>query len=127
MKKGAKTFWCLFGAYVISMSYQYYRYTLHEHPADTFGATEITGYAVLLGWSALALVEKRWATVAVTGLCILQLAIGCCYYFPVVFATRHSRFWDWAEAVVFVGLIAYAGWRSVALLVRGRRRQPCYH
>lgn len=126
MKKAAKTFWCLVGAYVISMSYQYYRYTLHEHPADTFGATEIAGYAMLLGWSALALVEKRWTIVAVVGLCVLQLAIGLCYYFPVVFGTRHGRFWDWAEAIVFVGLIAYTGWRSVVQLVPARE-QPRYH
>jgi hypothetical protein len=117
VKKGQRTFWCLVGAYVISMTYQYYRFTLHEHPADTFGATEIAGYSVLMAWSTLALVQKRWAVVAIIVLCALQLAIGVFYYFPVVFATRHGRFWDWAEAIVFVGLIALAGWWSVTQAV----------
>lgn len=126
MQYSRKTFWCLLVAYVISMTYQYYRYTLHEHPADTFGPTEIAGYAVLTGWSALALVQKRWAVAAVISLCVLQLAIGLFYYFPVIFPTRHGRFWDWAEAVVFIGLITYAGWQSVAQLVH-RRQQPSYH
>jgi hypothetical protein len=125
MRNSRKTFWCLVGAYVISMIYQYYRSTLHEHPADTWGATEIAGYAVFLGWSALALVEKRWAVASILLLCALQLAIGVFYYFPVIFPTRHGRFWDWAEAVVFVGLIALAGWQSVVRLARGQR-QPGY-
>jgi hypothetical protein len=110
-------------AYVLSVAYQHYRYTLHEHPADTFGLTEVTGYAVCLGWSCLALVERRWAVRATLALCALQLGIAFCYYFPLVFATRHGRFWDWAEAVVFVALIGWAGYRSVARLAYFRRKQ----
>jgi hypothetical protein len=59
MKKDPKTFALLVVAFVISMTYQYYRSTLHEHPADSFGPTEITAYAVLLAWSSLALVGRR--------------------------------------------------------------------
>jgi hypothetical protein len=51
------------------------------------------------------------------------LGIAFCYYFPLVFATRHGRFWDWAEAVVFVALIGWAGYRSVARLAYFRRKQ----
>ncbi len=117
MKKDFKTFAMLVVAFVISMTYQYYRATLHEHPADTFGATEMVGYGICLGWSCLALVGRKWAVKAVVALCVLQLCSGLFYYFPVVFPQRHGRFWDWAEAVVFIGLIGWAGYRSVAGLV----------
>ncbi len=122
MKTNQKTFGMLTLAYVLSMAYQYYRFTLHEHPDDTFGGTEIIGYGVCLSWSCLALVERRWAVRAIVALCALQLGIGACYYFPVTFATRHGRFWDWAEAVVFVALIAWAGCRSVGRLAAARRK-----
>ncbi|MDQ4141588.1 MAG: hypothetical protein M3142_13845 [Bacteroidota bacterium] len=104
-----KTFSYLFTAYAISAIYQYYRFTLHQHPADTFGITEIIGYFLFFGWSALALVEKPWAAKAVLSLCIIQLGIGLFYYFPVIFRYRHDNFWDWAEALLFVLLIALAG------------------
>jgi hypothetical protein len=122
MKKDIKTFAILAVAFGISMAYQYYRSTLHEHPADTFGLTEITAYAVLLAWSSLALVGRKWAVKAVIALCVLQLGSGLFYYFPVVFPQRHGRFWDWAEAIGFVGLIAWAGWRAVAQLTANRRK-----
>ena len=122
MQSNRKAFWCLLGAYVISLTYQFYCYTLHEHPADTFGPQEVGGYAVLMGWSALALIGKRWAVAAILVLCVLQLGIGIFYYFPVIFPTRHDRVWDWAEAVIFTGLIAYAGYRSVAQLIHGRQQ-----
>ncbi|MBD0258841.1 MAG: hypothetical protein ICV83_24240 [Cytophagales bacterium] len=122
MKKDQKTFAILVVAFVISMTYQYYRSTLHEHPADTFGTTEITVYAVLLAWSSLALVGRKWAVKAVVALCVLQLCSGLFYYFPVVFPQRHGRFWDWAEAIGFVLLIAWAGWRAVARLAANRKQ-----
>ncbi len=40
MQNNQKTLGMLLVAYVLSRGYQYYRYTLHEHPADTFGAAE---------------------------------------------------------------------------------------
>ncbi len=122
MKKDPKTFTILVVAFGISMAYQYYRSILHEHPADTFGPTEITAYAVLLAWSCLALAGRKWAVKAVVALCFLQLCSGFLYYFPVVFPQRHGRFWDWAEAIGFVGLIAWAGWRSVAQLTGNRKK-----
>jgi hypothetical protein len=122
MQTNQKTFGILAVAYVLSMAYQYYRYTLHEHPADTFGATEMASYGVATGWSCLALVERRWAMKAILALCVLQLGFASCYYFPVVFATRHGRFWDWAEATVFILLIVWAGYRSVAQLAAVRRK-----
>ncbi len=130
MQKDQKTFGILATAYVLSAAYQYYRYTLHKHPADTFGTTEIIGYAVLMGWSCLALVNRKWAVKAVLALCGLQLGFACLYYFPYVFATRHGRFWDWAESVVFMGLIVWAGYRSAARLAAGQKTapvQPVHH
>jgi hypothetical protein len=122
MKKNPKTFAILVVAFVISMTYQYYRSTLHEHPADTFGTAEIAAYAVLLAWSSLALVGRKWAVKAVVALCVLQLCSGLFYYFPVVFPQRHGRFWDWAEAIGFVLLIAWSGWRAVAQLAANRKK-----
>ena len=116
MKKNLKTFFILLDAFGISMAYQYYRYTLHEHPADTFGATEVIGYGVFMGWSCLALVYRRWAARVILALCVLQLFTGFLYYLPYVFSTRHGRFWDWAELIGFVLLIIWAGWRAVARL-----------
>ncbi|MGV3586654.1 MAG: hypothetical protein ACO1OF_06615 [Adhaeribacter sp.] len=120
--KDRTTFWYLVVAYLISMAYQYYRYTLHQHPADTFGTTEIAGYAFFLGWSGLALVDKRWAVLATLALCVIQLSIGLFYYFPVIFRYRHDNFWDWAEAFVFIMLIALAGYRSVLHLNRPKQQ-----
>jgi phosphatidylserine synthase len=118
MKSNKKTFWMLMVAYAASMAYQYYRSTVNQFPAfDTFGVQEIAGYAVFFAWSSLALVEKRWAQWAVLVLCILQLLIGVLYYLPVIFVQRHDTFWDWAECIVFIYLIAWAGirtWRQLA-------------
>jgi hypothetical protein len=122
MKKDQKTFGLLLAAYLISIIYQYYRFTRHEHPADTFGVTEIVSYALLLSWSALSLLNKKWAVWAIVALCTVQLAIGFFYYFPVVFRERHDSFWDWAEALVFVVLIALAGLRAVSQLAGFRRK-----
>lgn len=120
--KGRTTFWYLMVAYLVSIAYQYYRYTLHQHPADTFGTTEIAGYTFFLAWSALALVEKKWAVIAILVLCVIQLSIGLFYYFPVIFRYRHDTFWDWAEALVFILLIALAGYRSVLHLTRQKQQ-----
>jgi hypothetical protein len=122
MKTNFKTFAILGVAFGISAAYQYYRSTLHEHPADTFGPTEMTAYAVLLAWSSLALVGRKWAAKAIVALCFLQLCSGLFYYFPVVFPQRHGRFWDWAEAVVFVLLISWAGWRAITQLAGNRKK-----
>jgi hypothetical protein len=122
MQNNQKTFGILAVAYVLSAAYQYYRHTLHEHPGDTFGATEMVGYTVQMGWSCLALVNRKWAVKAILALCTLQLGFAFLYYFPSIFATRHGRFWDWAEAVVFIALIAWAGYRSAVRLVCARRK-----
>ncbi len=115
MTTNQKTFGYLFTAYLISCIYQYYRYTLHQHPADTFGTTEIISYSLFFGWSALALVQKPWAAKAVLSLCFLQLAIGIFYYFPVIFRERHDTIWDWAEAVLFMLFIALAGTSQLSI------------
>ncbi|WP_146896171.1 hypothetical protein [Adhaeribacter aerolatus] len=108
----------LVAAYLISMTYQYYRFTLNQHPADTFGTIEIAGYAFFLIWSALSVVDKRWAVISTLVLCVTQISIGVFYYFPAIFRYRHGSFWDWAEAFVFILLIALAGLRSVLHLTR---------
>ncbi len=121
MKKDIKTFAILVVAFGISITYQYYRSTLNEHPADTFGATEITAYTIFFAWSSLALVGRKWAIKAVVVLCFLQLCSGFFYYLPFVFPQRHGRFWDWAELIVFVLLIVWAGWRAIEQLSRNNR------
>jgi hypothetical protein len=120
MQNHQKTFALLALAFGISAAYQYYRSTLQEHPADSFATTEIIAYSLLLFWSSLALLRKKWAVKAIVALCVLQLGSGIFYYIPMVFASRHGRFWDWAELIVFVLLIAWAGYRSVAQLAAKR-------
>ena len=124
--KGNKTiFWTLIIAYAISMAYQYYRSTINQFPAfDNFGPTEIIGYLVFFAWSSLALSSKRWALWAVLALCIIQLLIGALYYLPVIFIVRHDTFWDWAECIIFIGLISLAGYYTLKQLFKkpiGRR------
>jgi isoprenylcysteine carboxyl methyltransferase (ICMT) family protein YpbQ len=125
MQHHQKTFALLALAFGISAAYQYYRSTLGEHPADSFATTEIIVYSLLLLFSCLALLRRRWAAKAIVVLCALQLGCGIFYYIPMVFASRHERFWDWAELIVFVLLIAWAGYRSVVQLA-GKRHELRY-
>ena len=121
MKNNKTIFWILIIAYIVSMAYQYYRSTINQFPAfDAFGATEIIGYLVFFIWSSLALIDKRWALWAVLALCILQLLIGFLYYLPVIFIVRHDTFWDWAECIVFIGLISWAGYLTLKQLYKKR-------
>ena len=124
MKKNKTIFWTLIIAYVISMVYQYYRSTINQFPQfDQFGATEIIGYLVFFAWSSLALSTKKWAVWAVLGLCVLQLLIGAFYYIPVIFVVRHDSFWDWAECIVFISMIHFAGYLTFKQLFRKSTRR----
>jgi hypothetical protein len=120
MKNNKKTiFWILIIAYAVSMMYQYYRSRVNQFPEyDQFGPTEIIGYLVFFAWSSLALSSKRWALWAVLALCIIQLLIGALYYLPVIFVVRHDSFWDWAECIVFIGLISLAGYLTLKQLLK---------
>ena len=121
MKSNNTIFWTLIIAYAISIAYQYYRSTINQFPAfDNFGPTEVIGYLVFFAWSSLALSSKRWALWAVLALCIIQLLIGALYYLPVIFIVRHDTFWDWAECIIFIGLISLAGYFTLKQLVRNR-------
>jgi hypothetical protein len=117
MKNNLKIFWLLIIAYAISMAYQYYRSQVYQYPAyDTFATTEIVGYAILFGWSSFSLIHKRWALWSIVTLCSFQLGLGVTYYIPVIFSIRHDTFWDWAELIVFVFLIALAGYLALTQL-----------
>lgn len=117
MKSNLKIFWILIIAYAVSMAYQFYRSQVYQYPAyDTFAATEIVGYAILFGWSSLSLVRKRWALWSIVALCSFQLGLGFIYYIPVIFRVRHDTFWDFAELIVFVFLIALAGYFALEQL-----------
>jgi hypothetical protein len=117
MKNNLKIFWLLMLAYAISMAYQYYRSQVHQYPAyDTFATTEIIGYTLLFGWSSLSLIRREWALWSIVVLSSFQLGLGFSYYIPVVFSIRHDTFWDWAELIVFVFLIAYAGYLAIQQL-----------
>jgi hypothetical protein len=117
MKTHLKIFWLLIIAYAISMAYQYYRSQVYQHPAyDTFATTEVIGYAILIGWSSVSLINKKWALWSIVVLCSFQLALGFVYYIPVIFRIRHDSFWDWAELIVFVSLIALAGYLALTQL-----------
>jgi hypothetical protein len=119
MKSNKTIFWTLIMAYAISMAYQYYRSTINQFPVfDNFGSTEIIGYLVFFAWSCLALSSKRRALWAVLALCIIQLLIGALYYLPVIFIVRHETFWDWAECIVFIGLISLAGYYTLKQLLK---------
>lgn len=121
MRNNKTIFWTLVIAYVLSMAYQYYRSTINQFPAfDKFGHTEMIGYLVFFAWSSLALSTKRWALWAVLALCIIQLMIGALYYLPVIFVVRHDSFWDWAECIVFIGLISFAGYLTFKKLFKKR-------
>ncbi|MDO1446922.1 hypothetical protein Q0590_11695 [Rhodocytophaga aerolata] len=119
MKSNLKIFWILIMAYAVSMAYQFYRSQVYQYPAyDTFATTEIVGYAILFGWSSLSLVHKRWTLWSIVALCSFQLGLGFTYYIPVIFRVRHDTFWDFAELIVFVFLIALAGYFALAQLSR---------
>jgi hypothetical protein len=119
MKNNLKIFWILTIAYAISMVYQYYRSQVYQYPAyDTFTITEIAGYAIFFGWSSLSLVHRTWALWSTIVLCSFQLGLGFTYYIPVIFSIRHDTFWDWAELIVFVFLIAFAGYLAIQQLNR---------
>jgi hypothetical protein len=119
MKHNKQIFGTLIIAYVLSMAYQYYRSTINQFPEfDQFGLPEIIGYAVFFAWSSLALSPKRWALWALFALCVIQLLIGALYYLPVIFRVRHDGFWDWAECIVFIGLIKWAGYLTFKQLFK---------
>lgn len=46
--------------------------------------------------------------------------IGALYYLPVIFIVRHDTFWDWAECIVFIGLISLAGYFTLKQLFKKR-------
>lgn len=117
MKNYLQAFWLLIIAYTISMTYQFYRFQLNQYPEfDTFGTKEIIGYSVFFCWSALSLINRKWAMWSVVGLCGFQLIIGFFYYIPIIFVERHDTFWDWAECIGFIFLIALAGNRALRQL-----------
>jgi drug/metabolite transporter (DMT)-like permease len=117
MKINLKIFCLLSTAYAVSMAYQFYRSQLNQYPAyDTFATTEIVGYSVLFAWSSISLINKKWSLWSIVVLCIVQLGIGFVYYLPVFFLKRHDTFWDWAELVIFIFLIAIAGYFAIAQL-----------
>jgi drug/metabolite transporter (DMT)-like permease len=122
MKSNLKIFYILMIAYAISMAYQYYRSQVHQYAVyDTFATTEIAGYAILFGWSSLSLIQRKWALWSIVALCSFQLGLGFIYYIPVIFSIRHDTFWDWAELIVFVYLIALAGYSALAQLSHVKR------
>ncbi|QHT68952.1 hypothetical protein GXP67_21020 [Rhodocytophaga rosea] len=117
MKNNLKIFRLLMLAYGISIAYQYYRSQVYQYPAfDTFATSEIVGYAFLFGWSSLSLIRREWALWSIVVLSSFQLGLGFSYYIPVVFSIRHDSFWDWAALMVFVFLMAFAGYLAIKQL-----------
>jgi hypothetical protein len=103
-------FWSLISAFVLSASYQAYRSGIMEVPAyDAFGPDMITWYLTMAGVSCLLLLRRRWVPWLLLGVCGLLVAVAIFYYYPVIAVTRQNGYIDWAEGVVYVGLIFVAG------------------
>lgn len=116
MQKHHWSFLLLITAFLISAVYQYYRSTIHEIEVyDEFGKSEITRFAILIGISSLALVNRiwsRWITLAFGIFCIVIVFVK---YYPNVYVLRENKMIDVVEPIIYLSLISIAVILSIPL------------
>lgn len=108
----------LVAAFVLSAAYQLYRSTVMETPAyDRFDLPTLVMYGLLGGLSFAAGTGRRWGPLLVVFLSIAFTLMGIFYYYPVITPVRTFGPIDWAEGVLYCGLIFAAGVLSLCDLL----------
>lgn len=110
MKNNQISFLLLIAAFIISAAYQYYRSTINEIAEyDAFGKNEMIRFAVLMGISFFALVNRSWSKWITLAFCVFCFSIVLVKYYPNIYVLRENKMIDVVEPVVYLILVFLAG------------------